>query len=125
MMNFRPELSKPAHEIHGHTLTAILESAVRVTNAQYEDEETLDRLNVVLMKPSTGDTGWDVFSLVYLVDGPIGTIFQPTMSTYKCLFGALWKAKRMEYVLSNMRKQQISSAKLLRKVTGSDSFCIL
>lgn len=70
------------------------------------------------MNHSVGDTGWDVFSLVYLVDGPVGTIFQPTMSTYKCLFGALWKAKRMEFVLSNMRKQQISSGKLLRKITG-------
>lgn len=72
------------------------------------------------MNHSVGDTGWDVFSLVYLVDGPVGTIFQPTMSTYKCLFGALWKAKRMEFVLSNMRKQQISSGKLLRKIEGEN-----
>lgn len=111
-------MNKSAEELYGHTLTAILESAIRVTNAQFEDEDTLKRLNVGLMSHSVGDTGWDVFSLVYLVDGPVGTIFQPTMSTYKCLFGALWKAKRMEFVLSNMRKQQISSGKLLRKIDG-------
>lgn len=115
---FRPELNKPASLLLTHTLNAILDSAIRVTNAQYEDEDTLKRLCVSLMSHSKGDTGWDVFSLGYLVDGPVGTIFQPTMSTYKCLFVALWKAKRMEYVLSNMRKEQIFSAKLLRNIKG-------
>ncbi|RZB40076.1 gamma-tubulin complex component 3 [Asbolus verrucosus] len=111
-----PELNKPAQEIYNHTLSAILESAIRVTNAQFEDEDTLQRLTVSFMGHSQGDTGWDVFSLVYIVDGPVGTIFQPTMTTYQCLFGALWKAKRMEFVLANMRKQQITMAKKFRKI---------
>lgn len=115
----RPELNKPAQEIYGHTLAAILETAIRVTNAQYEDDDTLARLNVSFMGHSKGDTGWDVFSLVYIVDGPVGTIFQPTMTTYQCLFGALWKAKRMEFVLANMRKQQISMAKKFREIKGA------
>ncbi|KAJ8911184.1 hypothetical protein NQ315_006027 [Exocentrus adspersus] len=113
-----PELSKPAEHIYGHTLTAILESAIRVTNAQYEDEDTLKRLNISFMSHSSGDMGWDVFSLVYIVDGPIGTIFQQTMPTYQSLFGALWKAKRMEFVLANMRRQQIFMAKLFRNIKG-------
>lgn len=99
-------------------MTAILESAVRVTNAQYEDEDTLQRLNVSFMTHSAGDIGWDVFSLVYIVDGPIGTIFQQTMPTYQSLFGALWKAKRTEYALANMRRQQVTMAKLFRKIKG-------
>lgn len=111
-----PELNKSAGEIYGHTLSAILESAIRVTNAQYEDEDTLKRLNISFMSHSIGDMGWDVFSLVYIIDGPIGTIFQPTMPQYQSLFGALWKAKRTEYVLANMRRQQLSMAKLFRKI---------
>ncbi|XP_056635486.1 gamma-tubulin complex component 3 homolog [Diorhabda sublineata] len=111
-----PELNKDAEHIYGHTLSAILESAIRVTNAQYEDEDTLKRLNVSFMSHSSGDTGWDVFSLMYIVDGPIGTIFQHTMPTYQSLFGALWKAKRTEYALANMRRQQICMAKLFRKI---------
>ncbi|XP_072391164.1 gamma-tubulin complex component 3 homolog [Diabrotica undecimpunctata] len=111
-----PELNKPAENIYGHTLSAILESAIRVTNAQYENEDTLNRLNVSFMSHSSGDTGWDVFSLMYIVDGPIGTIFQHTMPTYQSLFGALWKAKRTEYALSNMRRQQICMAKLFRRI---------
>lgn len=95
-----------------------MESAIRVTNAQFEDEDTLQRLNVSFMSPSTGDIGWDVFSLVYIVDGPIGTIFQQTMPTYQSLFGALWRAKRTEYALANMRRQQITMAKLFKKIRG-------
>ncbi|XP_050311014.1 gamma-tubulin complex component 3 [Anthonomus grandis grandis] len=111
-----PELNKQASEIYGHTLSAILESAIRVTNAQFEDEDTLKRLNISFMSHSIGDLGWEVFSLVYIVDGPIGTIFQPTMPTYQSLFGALWKAKRAEFILANMRRQQLSMAKLFRKI---------
>lgn len=68
------------------------------------------------MGHSQGDTGWDVFSLMYVVDGPVGTILQPSMTIYQCLFGALWKAKRMEFVLANMRKQQIFMAKKYRLI---------
>lgn len=121
---FRPELSKPAKNLYSHTLTAILESAVRVTNAQFEDEEILKRLTVGLLHQCTGDTGWDIFSLIYIVDGPVGTILRPAMTEYQTLFGSLWKAKRMEYVLSNMRKQQISCNKMFRDMKGKGlSFC--
>ncbi|KAF5284977.1 hypothetical protein FQA39_LY16842 [Lamprigera yunnana] len=111
-----PELGKPAQHLYTHTLSAILESAISVTNAQFEDEEILKRLTVEFLHHSHGDTGWDIFTLIYLVDGPVGTIFESAMSEYRTLFGSLWKAKRMEYVLSNMRKQQISSAKIFRKM---------
>ncbi|KAK4880318.1 hypothetical protein RN001_008464 [Aquatica leii] len=111
-----PELSKPAQYLYPHTLSAILESAIRVTNAQFEDEEILKRLMVEFLHHSPGDIGWDIFTLVYIVDGPVGTIFEPAMSEYRTLFGSLWKAKRMEYVLSNMRKQQITVAKIFRKM---------
>lgn len=121
ILSFRPELSKPAQNLYAHTLTAILESAIRVTNAQYEDEEILKRLTVEFLHHSHGDTGWDIFTLVYIVDGPVGTIFEPAMPEYRTLFGSLWKAKRMEYVLSNMRKQQITSTKLFKKINSK--FC--
>ncbi|KAF5277736.1 hypothetical protein FQR65_LT03716 [Abscondita terminalis] len=111
-----PELSKPAQYLYAHTLSAILESAIRVTNAQYEDEDILKRLMVEFLHHSPGDIGWDIFTLVYIVNGPVGTIFEPAMSDYRTLFGSLWKAKRMEFVLSNMRKQQVTSAKIFRRM---------
>lgn len=111
-----PELSKPAAQIYPHTLSAILDSAVRVTNAQFENPDSLKRLDVRLVEVSQGDLGWDVFTVLYHIDGPIGTVFEPTLDTYRQLFGALWKAKRMEFVLSSMQKRQITSAKLYRDI---------
>ena len=51
-----------------------MESAIRATNAQFEDEDILNRLDVRLLEQSPGDIGWDVFTLDYHVDGPIGTV---------------------------------------------------
>lgn len=70
----RPELIKPATQLYPHNLSGILESAIRATNAQFEDADILNRLDVRLLEQSPGDTGWDVFSLDYHVDGPIGTV---------------------------------------------------
>lgn len=65
---------KPATQLYPHNLSSILESAIRATNAQFEDADILNRLDVRLLEQSPGDTGWDVFSLDYHVDGPIGTV---------------------------------------------------
>ena len=47
---------------------------MRATNAQYEDTDILNRLDVRKLDLSPGDQGWDVFSLHYHVDGPISTV---------------------------------------------------
>lgn len=57
-----------------HNLTGILETAVRATNAQYDDPDILKRLDVRTLESSPGESGWDVFSLDYHVDGPIRTV---------------------------------------------------
>ena len=69
-----PDLSKPATSLYLHNLTGVLESAIRATNAQFEDQDILNRLDVKLLEVSQGDKGWDVFSLHYHVDGPIETV---------------------------------------------------
>ena len=53
----------------------MLETAVRATNAQFEDKNVLERLDVKLLEASPGDCGWDVFSLAYHVDGPLSVVF--------------------------------------------------
>lgn len=52
------------------------------TNAQYEDPDVLRRLDVRILEISPGDLGWDVFSLDYHVDGPIGTVRDMCMNSY-------------------------------------------
>ena len=63
------ELSAPATSLYPHNLAGILETAIRATNAQFEDQEILDRLDVRLLDVQPGDYGWDVFSLDYKVTG--------------------------------------------------------
>ncbi|KAL8625039.1 hypothetical protein ACOMHN_012048 [Nucella lapillus] len=106
------DLAKPAGNLYLHNLNGILETAIRATNAQYDDADILKRLDVRLLEVSPGDTGWDVFSLDYHVDGPIRTVFTPEcMIMYLRVFNFLWRAKRMEYILAVIWKNQMSNAR--------------
>ncbi|XP_069493082.1 gamma-tubulin complex component 3 isoform X1 [Ambystoma mexicanum] len=113
----KPELVRPATTLYQHNLTGILETAVRATNAQFDNPEILKRLDVRLLEVSAGDTGWDVFSLDYHVDGPIATVFtRECMSHYLRVFNFLWRAKRMEYILTDIWKGHMCNAKLLKSM---------
>ncbi|XP_053594050.1 gamma-tubulin complex component 3 homolog [Microplitis demolitor] len=111
-----PELAKPANSLYPHNLSSILETAIRATCTKAEDLDVQRRLDVRLLTPSDKETGWDVFILDYNVDGPIGTILEPCRQTYRTVFFSLWRAKRMESILSTIWKHQITSAKILRKM---------
>ena len=67
-------MSKPASKLYSHNLQSILESAIRATNAQFEDEDILARVDTRILQGSDKDTGWDVFCLDYKAVGPIGTV---------------------------------------------------
>lgn len=111
----KPELVRAASTLYQHNLTGILETAVRATNAQYDHAEILKRLDVRLLEVTPGSTGWDVFSLDYHVDGPIATVFtRECMSRYLRAFNFLWRAKRMEYSLTDIWKGQMCNARLLK-----------
>jgi gamma-tubulin complex component 3 len=69
-----PYLNRPASDLYTHQLTPLLDSAIRTTNAQYEEQDVLARLDVKLMQMSPGELGWDVFTLQYCVDGPIAMV---------------------------------------------------
>jgi gamma-tubulin complex component 3 len=48
--SFRGNLARPAATLFMHNLTEILESAIRATNAQYDDSDILKRLDVRLLE---------------------------------------------------------------------------
>ncbi|ETE73403.1 Gamma-tubulin complex component 3, partial [Ophiophagus hannah] len=93
----KPELARPATTLYQHNLTGILETAVRATNAQFDNPEILKRLDVRLLEVSPGDTGWDVFSLDYHVDGPIATVLE-------CSWDELWnkvqQAQDLDHIIA-------------------------
>ena len=71
------ELSNPAVHIHRHSLQAQLETAVRMSNAQYHDPEFQQRLDIKLLESSPGDKGWEIFMLDYRLSDlpPMATVF--------------------------------------------------
>ncbi|XP_028405676.1 gamma-tubulin complex component 3 homolog isoform X1 [Dendronephthya gigantea] len=112
-----PDLAKPASTLYTHNLSGVLEAAIRATNAQFEDPDIIKRLDCRLLEVSVGDSGWDVFSLCYKVDGPIGTVFTPECTQmYLRIFNFLWRAKRMEYILTSTWKAQMSYSRLFRSL---------
>lgn len=95
-----PELSEPANTISSFKLAGLLESAVRSSNAQYDDPDILDRLRVKMMAHNTGDRGWDVFSLDYEATVPLNTVFtESVMGRYLRIFNFLWKLRQVEHAL--------------------------
>ncbi|GAB1605290.1 gamma-tubulin complex component 3 homolog [Argonauta hians] len=111
------ELAKPANTLYPHNLTGILEAAIRATNAQFDDSVILNRLDVKMMEVSSQDTGWDVFSLYYHVDGPIKTVFyDECVIMYLKTFNFLWRAKRMEHILATVWKGLLFNAKSYRQL---------
>ena len=96
------ELDKPANLIFKHNLQSNLESAIRGSNAQYNDPDCLKKLNIKLNSASVGDIGWDIFCLEYKVDLPLSIIFNTKLlKDYQKLFFFFWKIKRIEYSQNN------------------------
>ena len=92
------ELKKPANHIYMHNLQANLETAIRASNAQFNDQECLKKLNIKLLDANAGDTGWDIFILEYNVEVPLTCIFTKNLlKEYQKLFFFFWKLKRLEY----------------------------
>ncbi|CAA6664252.1 unnamed protein product [Spirodela intermedia] len=95
-----PELSEPANTISSFQLAGLLESAIRGSNAQYDDHDILDRLKVKMMEHGDGDQGWDVFSLEYDARVPLDTVFTASvMRRYLRVFNFLLKLRRVEHAL--------------------------
>ncbi|KAG0307065.1 Gamma-tubulin complex component 3 [Linnemannia gamsii] len=117
MESLGTNLSQPANTLFRHNLTGTLETAIRSSNAQYDDPDILRRLDVRLLEISPGDSGWDVFSLDYHVDSPVNTILTPVaMHQYLKMFNFLWRLKRVEYALSSAWRRQTTSARAIRPI---------
>lgn len=108
--------------MYRHNLISLLESAIRSSNAQYDDADVLSRLCVRVLQPSPGDQGWDVFSLDYRVDSPLNVVFtKESMERYLRLFNFLWRLKRLEHCLAVTWKRHNSHAARLRDLDAIPS----
>ena len=112
-----PNLDRPAGSQYRHTLISQLEHAVRGSNAQHESHDIQRRLDARLTEGSTGETGWDVFTLEYKIEAPEDIVLTPwTAKQYLKAFNFLWRLKRIEYSLNRIWRQCKTGA---RGVLGS------
>ncbi|BFZ64754.1 Microtubule-nucleating Tub4p (gamma-tubulin) complex component [Saitoella coloradoensis] len=105
-------LEKPAILLHRHNLTSALDTAIRESNAQYEDADVLRRLDARMLELSHGETGWDVFTLEYKVESPVDVVVTPECARgYLRVFNFLWSIKRVEYALAAIWRKTATGAR--------------
>ena len=112
MESLSSNLDNPAGSQYRHTLTAQLEHAIRGSNAQYDSQDVLRRLDARLVELSHGDVGWDVFTLEYKVDAPVDVVITPWASKqYLVIFNLLWRIKRVEFALGSTWRRCMTGAR--------------
>ncbi|TIA96457.1 hypothetical protein E3P94_03328 [Wallemia ichthyophaga] len=122
MESIGPSLARPANTLYRHNLTATLEAAIRGSNAQYDDQEMLRRLDARMLEYTHGEIGWDVFTLEYRVDQPLDVILTPeVMSKYRRIFNYLWRLKRVESDLVKGWKRCVMGKRSYLKVPSLDN----
>jgi gamma-tubulin complex component 3 len=118
LMN-RPRLAKPAISLYRHHLTSDLETAIRGSNAQYDNPDILRRLDARILEYSRGELGWDCFALEYKVEAPLNAVLDSkAMVEYDRLFHHLWRVKRVEVALSGGWMKIVSGSRLFEKIPG-------
>lgn len=70
----RPHLDKSSGTLGPHAFRNFLDTATRVSNAQYDDPTILKTLDVKLLLTSGEDYGWDIFQLDYSTGGPLEAV---------------------------------------------------
>jgi hypothetical protein len=96
-------LDRPANSQYRHHLTSALDHSIRNSNAQFESQEIIRRLDARMLELSHGEIGWDVFTLEYRMDSPLDVIVGPwAQKQYLKIFNFLWRIKRVEFSLGQI-----------------------
>lgn len=112
MESLASNLDRPANSQYRHTLTAQLEHAIRASNAQFDSQDVLRRLDARMLELSHGEIGWDCFTLEYKIDAPVDVVITPWGSTqYLKVFNFLWRVKRVEFSLGSTWRRCMTGAR--------------
>ncbi|KAJ9611674.1 Microtubule-nucleating Tub4p (gamma-tubulin) complex component [Cladophialophora chaetospira] len=105
-------LDRPVNSMYRHNLTSQLEHAIRHSNAQYDDAEVLRRLDARMLELSSGEIGWDCFTLEYKISAPCDVVITQWANTqYLKIFNLLWRIKRIEYSLASTCKRSMTGGR--------------
>ncbi|KAK3377846.1 Spc98 family-domain-containing protein [Podospora didyma] len=118
MESLAANLDRPAGAQYRHTLTAQLEHAIRGSNAQYDSDEVLRRLDARMLQLSHGDIGWDCFTLEYKIDAPVDVVVTDWGNRqYLKVFNFLWRIKRVEFALASTWRKCMTGARGVLQTT--------
>ncbi|PVU93231.1 hypothetical protein BB561_003391 [Smittium simulii] len=108
--NLGSQLDKPASRLIHHNIMTAVESAIRSSNAQFDNLEFTERISVRLSAiTGTETSGWSAFPITYHIDSPINfVISESTMLKYNELTTFLLKLKRIELHLHRLWQHQLS-----------------
>ena len=117
------ELDKQANNLAKHNLESYLITAIKSSNSDIKDAENIKKLNIILLNPTQGDIGWDIFCLEYKVDLPLNVIFSnKLLKDYQKLFLFFWKIKRIKYGQINYIWKKIKNLNSDSTKTKHNSF---
>ncbi|EAQ85774.1 hypothetical protein CHGG_07027 [Chaetomium globosum CBS 148.51] len=98
----RPSIGLARHNVTANRFQLPAEHAFGDSNAQYDSEEVLRRLDARMLQLSHGDIGWDCFTLEYKIDAPVDVVVTEWGNRqYLKVFNFLWRIKRVEFALSS------------------------
>lgn len=96
-----PELDQGARSVSTYALQGHVETALRSCGSATQDADLLPRVQVRIQRPLEGDSGWDVFGLSYIIDGPAAVVLSPeAMATYGRVSRLLWAVKQVDHVVA-------------------------
>lgn len=129
--------------IYRHTLAAIVDSALRNTNATGFPSDILGRLKVEINLQADDDarfqfappkgtgfskdlrTVWDIFELEYCVPDPLLVIVHPeAMGLYKTMFHLLFDIRRLEFMLNLTWRQSAALQHSLQQMVQRNGVTI-
>ncbi|KAJ2229880.1 Microtubule-nucleating Tub4p (gamma-tubulin) complex component [Coemansia sp. RSA 1722] len=115
-------IARASRSILAHDLSAALDSAVRSSNAQYEDPDHLSALVLAFANPASAQSDgmeetWENVSLRYVLSAPLTHVVDAdTLRKYTDISRFLLRLKRVDFVLNSVWRQQMTDARALQRV---------
>ncbi|CDO96450.1 unnamed protein product [Kluyveromyces dobzhanskii CBS 2104] len=125
IQNSEDLFNQPSQLLESHHLTKCLQTAVQQSSLRnrlnkFDNNLLINRLDARLLELAHGSSGWDVFTLDYLVDEPLSTVIdinqQGSRREYLRIFNFLWRIKKNEYIYEQEWRKNSSVLKLFRKL---------
>ncbi|KAJ2064325.1 Microtubule-nucleating Tub4p (gamma-tubulin) complex component [Coemansia sp. S146] len=98
--------------IMAHDLSAVLSSAVRSSNAQYENEEHLSAMLLTFSEENSKNKSWDEVSLMYSLSAPLSYVVPKlALRQYVEVSQFMIRLKRVEHKLQSIWRRQMTEAR--------------